>query len=315
MNLRAKSGKNWPQGEARMAQCEGFNRDNHRCGNEALPGSKFCHITAHAERRITFWYRFAELFRSHPAFVILSLVGLIGVIVGVTSFVIQLATNQESATSGRISPGGLTPAKYLLMGGVEVEEQNREGIVMKDGDEPILTVHIRPFRSVRCLWLWHCQNQMLVSWKLRNAKGELIAEIKNNEWSHQPRPAIFDRNYTNHILEIRDGTTGKVSLQLVDLGETVYVAGTFVCSHSGWTFTVGPGHGGALIEPRPPGVETSLVISPVCEYPSAMHLGQCSSKSVESLIKPQYRPRPMWTPLQVCKDLAAEELRKATPQP
>jgi hypothetical protein len=157
---------------------------------------------------------------------------------------------------------------------------------------------------------------MLVSWKLRNTKGELIAEIKNNEWSHQPRPAIFDRNYTNHILEIRDGTTGKVSLQLVDLGEMVYVSGTFLCSHSGWTFTVGPSPaGGASIQPRPPGVESSIVISPLCQYPSAQHLGQCSSKSVESLIKPGYRAYPIWTPLQVCKDLAAEENRKATPQP
>jgi hypothetical protein len=298
-----------------MPQCEGFNRNNQRCGNEALPGSRFCQITAHAGRRITFWYRFAELFRSHPAYVILSIVALIGAIVGVTSFVIQLATNRESATSGRISPSGSAPAKYLLMGGVELKEENREGIVMKDGDEPILTVHIRPFRSVRCLWLWRCQNQMLVSWKLRNVRGELIGEIQNNEWSHQPRPAIYDRNYTDHILEIRDATTGKVSLQLVDLGEMVYVAGTFVCSHSGWTFTVGPGHGGTDIEPRPPGVQPSLVISPLCEYPSAQHLGQCSTKNVETLIKPDNRIYRIWTPLQVCKDLAAEELRKATPQP
>jgi hypothetical protein len=298
-----------------MPQCEGLNRNNQRCGNEALPGSKFCRITAHAERPITFWFRFAELFRSHPAYVILSILTLIGGIVGVTGLMIQLAANRESATSGKISPSDSTPAKYLLMGGVELEEKNREGIVMKDGDEPVLTVHIRPSRSVRCLWLWRCQNQMLVSWKLRNVKGDLIAEIQNNEWSHQPRPAIFDRNYTNHILEIKDATTGKVSLQLVDLGEMVYVAGTFVCSHSGWTYTVGPGSGGLVIEPRPPGGVTSIVISPVCEYPSAQHLGQCSSKNAESLIKPENHIYPTWTPFQVCKDLAAEELRKATPQP
>jgi hypothetical protein len=298
-----------------MAQCEGFNRNDQRCGNEALPGSRYCHITAHAQRRITPWYRLAELFRSHPAVVILSVIGLIGALVGATSFMIQLATNHESATSGTISPSGLAPAKYLLLAGVELEEKNREGIVLKDGDEPILTVNIRPFRSVRCLWMWRCQNQMLVSWKLRNTKGELVAEINNNEWSHQPRPAIFDRNYTNHILEIRDGTTGKVSLQLVDLGEMVYVAGTFLCSHSGWTFTVGPGNGVARIQPRPPCVESSIVIAPLCEYPSSQHLGQCSSKSVESLIKPEYRAYPIWNPIPVCTDLAAEELRKATPQP
>jgi hypothetical protein len=171
-----------------MAQCEGFNRNGQRCGNEALPGSRFCHITAHAQRAITFWFRLAELFRSHPVYVICSILALLGFIITATSFVIQLATNRESATSGRISPSGSAPARYLLLAGVELEEKNREGIVMKDGDEPILLVHIRPFRSVRCLWLWRCQNQMLISWKLRNTKGEPIAEIQNNEWTHQPRP-------------------------------------------------------------------------------------------------------------------------------
>jgi hypothetical protein len=67
-----------------------------------------------------------------------------------------------------------------------------------------------------------------------------VAEIKDNEWSHQPRPAIFDRNYTSNILEIRDAMTGRVSLQLVDLGEAVYIAGLFLCTHfridlHGWT--------------------------------------------------------------------------------
>jgi len=295
-----------------MPQCEGFNRNNQRCGNEALPGSRFCHITAHAERRITFWYRFAELFRSHPAIVILSIVTLIGFIVGVTSLVIQLSTNHESATSGILSPSRSSPAKYLSLGGITFIDQNREGIVMKDGDEPILIVHIRAFRAARCLWLWRCQTQMLVSWTQRNSKGEPIAEIKDNEWSHQPRPAIFDRNYTNSILEIRDATTGRVSLQLVDLGETVYIAGTFICSHSGWTYTVVPGR---RIEVRPPGWPVSLVVPPVCEYPSEKHLGQCSSRRVEPLIKAQNPPLRAWNALQVCKDLAALELRKATPQP
>jgi hypothetical protein len=103
----------------------------------------------------------------------------------------------------------------------------------------------------------------------------------------------------------------RVFLQLVDFGETVYIAGTFICSQTLWTYTLSPG---LLIEIRPPGAAISLVIQPICEYPSELHLGQCSSKSVESLIKPDSPIYPVKTPLQVCKDLAAAENRKAEQQ-
>jgi hypothetical protein len=298
-----------------MARCEGLNRNDEQCGNEALAGSRFCHITAHAERPITRGYRFSRWLQSHRVFAVLTVIFLAGAVIGFISFGIQLVTNRESATSGFLSAGSLAPAKYLMLGGALVEEKSRDGIVMKDGDEPILTVHIRSSRSARCLWLWRCQRQMLVSWKSRNSKGEPVAEIKDNEWSHQPRPAIFDRNYTSNILEIRDAMTGRVSLQLVDLGEAVYIAGLFLCTHLGSTFTVGPQGGMPTIEMRPPGAPISLVITPICEYPSTMHLGQCSSKSVESFIKPEYLPRPQLTPIQVCSDVAAEELKKAAHQP
>ena len=295
-----------------MARCEGYNRNDEQCGNEALPGSRFCHITAHAQRPVTRGYRFSRWLQSHPVAAVLTIIGVAAALIAFVSLFIQLATNRQMATSGIISPSGSAPARFLSLGGLAVEVQDRQGIVMKDGDDPVLAVHIRPFRSARCLWLWRCQNQMLVSWKLRSTKGDPVAEIVDNQWSHQPRPAIFDRNYTNNILEIRDSTTGRVSLQLIDLGETVYIAGTFICSHSGWTFTVVPG---LKIELRPPGGPISLSIPPVCKYPSEQHLGQCSSKSIEPLIKPTNTPVRFSNALQVCKDLAADELRKATPEP
>jgi hypothetical protein len=113
---------------------------------------------------------------------------------------------------------------------------------MNDGDEPILGVHMRPFRSASVLMVVALSEPDVRLVETKKCKGGAIAEIKNNEWSHQPRPAIFDCNYANSsILEIRDATTGRISLQLVDLGETVCISGTFICSHSGWTYTVGHG--------------------------------------------------------------------------
>jgi hypothetical protein len=290
-----------------MGRCQGYNRNDEQCCNEALPGSRFCRIAAHAQKPLTRGYRFSKWLQSHPAYAVLTIIGVAAAIITLIGFCIQLSTNRKNATSGVISPSGSSPPKFLSLGGLPVVVHNRDGIVMKDGDDPVLSVHKRHVRSARCLWLWSCQSQMLVSWKLRSTKGLPVAEIVDNQWSHQPRPAILDRNYTNNILEIRDSTTGRVSLQLVDLGETVYVAGTFICSHSGWTFTVVPG---LKIELRPPGAPITLPIPPVCEYPSEQHLGECSSKSIEPLVKSTDHPVEFSDALQVCKDLAGDEIKR-----
>ena len=282
-----------------MAQCEALTQNGKRCGNEALPGKKFCHLSSHGPRRFT---------RRQWVGIIVGAIGLVGGIASISGYFIQRADDQRNATAGTLSPSSLHTAKYLSFGGIKFQLLNPDGIAIKDADDPILAVHIRPFRSAKCLWLWNCQRQMVVSAKVRNLKGEPVVEITNNEWSHQPRPAIFDRNYTDSILEVKDAHTGRVFLQVVDLGETVYVAGTFICSQTLWTYTLIPG---LLIEVRPPGAEISHVIQPICEYPSELHLGQCSSKSVESLIKPDSPVWPVKTSLQVCKDLAAQENRKA----
>jgi hypothetical protein len=285
-----------------MAQCEGLNRNNQRCGNEALPGKRFCHLSSHGPRRLT---------RRQWVETIVGAVGFVAAIVGICGYLLQRADDRLNATSGTLSPSSLRTPEYLSFGGIKFHELNPDGIAIKDGNEPILTVQTRPFRSVACLWMWKCQRQMVVSAKVKDLKGEPIIELTNNEWSHQPRPAIFDRNYTDNILEVRNSETGRVFLQVVDLGETVYVAGTFICSHTLWTYTLSPG---VLLEVRPPGAEISHVIQPICEYPSDLHLGQCSSKSVESLIKPNTPVWPVKTSLQVCTDLAAEENRKAQQQ-
>ncbi len=103
--------------------------------------------------------------------------------------------------------------------------------------------------------------------------GGVIAEMKDNEWKHQ-QPAIFDRNYTRDALEIRD-KTGKVALQVANLGNTVHVAAVFHCKND-WTYMVGPIAGeGAAIELRRPGEPLTYEIPPICDYPSDLHFGSC----------------------------------------
>ena len=295
-----------------MPQCKGLNRLGGRCRNEAVPGGSYCHIASHANSASTWPRRSAEFLQSHP---IVTGIAFIAALVTLVGFCKQIVDARHSATSGVLSPIDSSPAKYLSIGGVKFEEENPQGIFMKDGDDPILSVRESYARSGQCLWLWPCVKQILVSVKLKNAKGELIAEIRNNEWTLQPKPQIFDRNYTNSILEVRDANTGRVALQVVDLGESIHLSGAFICSHTGWTFTFGPAQDGSgIIEVRPPGAPVHFLIPPVCQYPSELHFGQCSSGPIRSQLTSTQAAYPVRTPIQICKDLAAEENRKSAAQ-
>jgi hypothetical protein len=147
---------------------------------------------------------------------------------------------------------------------------------------------------------------MFVTAKMKDERGNLIAEMKDNEWTHQPRPSIFDRNYNDNVLEIKD-VDGRIALQVADFGETVEVAGVFHCSKNSWTYVLGPADdGGAEIEVRPPGMKTEYQIPPICDYPSQLHLGSCpGSNRIASMIKNR-TAYPISTTLEVCRSDAAK---------
>jgi hypothetical protein len=93
-------------------------------------------------------------------------------------------------------------------------------------------------------------------------------------------------------LEIRDNT-GKVVLQVANLGNTVDVAAIFHCKN-GWTYMAGPIAGeGSAIELRPPGEALRSEIPPICNYPSDLHFGSCPG--IERLKKMASGPHPTYT--------------------
>ena len=120
-------------------------------------------------------------------------------------------------------------------------------------------------------------SSLVVSANIRDDKGQLIAELKDNQWSHQARPAIFDRNHTDSALEIRD-SKGDIALQVVDFGSDVYVSGVFHCRKgTSWTIFTYRNPSGKLftiIVGQRPGAEP-WPIPPICEYPSDQKLGIC----------------------------------------
>jgi hypothetical protein len=173
------------------------------------------------------------------------------------------------------------------VGSAEFHMLSKEGVVFDEGGAPLL--------SIRLL-----NGKLLVTTRVRDASGGVIAEMNDNEWKHQHQPAIFDRNYTQDALEIRDNT-GKVVLQVANLGNTIHVAAIFHCKN-GWTYMVGPIAGeGSAIELRPPGQPLRSEIPPICNYPSDLHFGSCPG--IEHLKQMGSRPHATYTlhfPVRLC---------------
>jgi hypothetical protein len=119
--------------------------------------------------------------------------------------------------------------------------------------------------------------QIKVSMTIRNANGDVVAEIIRNEWSVAAPPISWDRNYNPDSLEVRDNrgniilqvTTmpGKVRMQVVFYrknGNKAYLLQSFVRSDAIMSFNVVPG----------PGVDDLKIVPPLFKYPSKSHLGE-----------------------------------------
>ena len=187
-------------------------------------------------------------------------VSLIASLIGILTFVFYLNDEKTSAMSGEIVARELGLARYLSVGGERFKIDSPAGVLFRDREVPLVSMSL-------------AGNRLLISTSLRSEDGELIAELKDNEWQLN-KNAVFDRNYSNRALEVR-GRSGKVELQVVHLGDTIHLAGIFRC-RNGWSAVVGPaGRHGAWMEFKPPGESPSLEIPPICEYPSDRHFGSC----------------------------------------
>ena len=68
------------------------------------------------------------------------------------------------------------------------------------------------------------RNRVKVSTRIRDRKGEVVAEIIRNAWKVSPPPKTWDRNYNKHALEVVDAH-GNVVLQIVVLADRIQVQG------------------------------------------------------------------------------------------
>jgi hypothetical protein len=213
-----------------------------------------------------------------PIGIVVAVVSLVASLAGIASYFYYLHDKKMSAITGIISSNKKATVKYLSVGSTRFIIDSPDGVFLKDGDSPIFSMRLK-------------DGKLLVTTTIRDSKGDIIAELQDNEWQVN-KANIFDRNYTDDALEVRD-QSGKVTLQVVHFGDTIHLAGIFRC-RSGWSNIFCPVPEGAVIDIKPPDVEPEHSIKPIFEYPSERHFGSCPGLgSLKSLIRhgpgPAYR--------------------------
>jgi hypothetical protein len=133
------------------------------------------------------------------------IVGVVGTVIGILGFGLYLLDKKENgieknkaATSGILKTESTPwPAMIISAGGARFMPLN--GVLFTEGSDPLV-------------WLSIKNSKVLVSANIRNEQGELIAELRDNEWKLN-KDLIFDRNYTDNAIEVRE-KNGNVVLQV-----------------------------------------------------------------------------------------------------
>jgi hypothetical protein len=256
-----------------MGRCKAETKRGRQCGNNAISGSDYCHIKAHRSikeephRLVSraIW----KAIRSHW----IASISLLGSIVTIFAFLLYLQDKKVESTSGLLTSPSLTSFRYLTVGTVRFIVDSPDNVFLREGDTPILSLRL-------------VNNRLLVSTMIRDMNGDLIAELVDNEWKLN-KDSIFDRNYTDECLEVRD-KQGRITLQVIHFGDTIHLAGIFRCRNT-CTTVLEPSENGAVFDITLPGKEPNYQIPAICDYPSDRHFGACPRIEYKEPCQPQFR--------------------------
>jgi hypothetical protein len=125
--------------------------------------------------------------------------------------------------------------------------------------------------------VWLEDRKLYINALVKDENGVVIAKIERNEWQLARIGAIiFDRNFDNHGIEIKDGKD-RVVLQINFDGEKVNICGIFIRTPQpslAFYACYNQNEEGSclLITTRPDTI--SNIISPIFKYPSGLHQGE-----------------------------------------
>jgi len=245
-----------------MARCRAKTREGDQCRNNAIPGTKYCYIASHGAIGAPFYKRCLNFARNH---LVLTIIGLI---VGLVPFFWHYRDVGLAATSGLISHPHPASQQVISIGAARTVIDAPDGVIFRDGSDRVLSVRM-------------IANKLYVSALIRDEKGDLVAELRDNEWSLN-KNEYYDRNYNDQAIEVRDNS-GDIVLQVVDFGDTIHLSSVFHCKGDFTTILAPVDEHSGAIDFLLPGEQPHYRIQPICEYPSNTHLGQCPE--IESLGK------------------------------
>ena len=121
--------------------------------------------------------------------------------------------------------------------------------------------------------------QIYVSISVADSQGNIIAEVKDNEWKINPSKS-FDRNYSSDSFEVKDAN-GKVVLQIRLKENILQFQGILYDPKKKLLWFIAQrerdGRMEGFMEIQEPGKGFRYAISPIFKYPGNEHLGELAN--------------------------------------
>jgi len=195
-------------------------------------------------------------------------VSVIMMVVG-TYFFSTLGPDMKAIEAGTLIPFKVDDQKLfdVQMGGIHfllTVDQLREGYDFQHAVQ--ISGFEYPFK------VSFKDGKLLVSAEIKNAGGDVVAKITDNEWSVEPNPIVtYDRNYLSYAFEVIDSDRVPI-LQVVMTPENkVFVGGVFYSENATLVSML---NGTTIINPIDSDYNQTIF-----QYPSSSKLGKLVANS------------------------------------
>lgn len=173
--------------------------------------------------------------------------------------------------------GKITPRRAVLFGETATHPKMEIGDSGAIFQAVALSGKLFNFFNKADLTVEVIRGRVLVSTKVTDCHGDIVAEILRNEW-RAPPPKAWDRNYSKDAFEVKD-SRGNIVLQVRALSDRVQLQGEWWDDevYGVRLVSAGPGKGGLIAQFTPllrP--ERTQSIKPLFRYPSETNLGKLS---------------------------------------
>ncbi len=175
--------------------------------------------------------------------------------------------------------GKITPKRKLLFGEkardalLEIGNSGTEFLFAGMAGTPIFQFFEESHLTVEVV-----RGRVMVSTKVTDQQGNIVAEIVRNQW-RAPPPAAWDRNYSNDAIEVKDAR-GKVVLQVRSLSDRIQIQAEWWGKNAQGVrlVSLGAQQGSLMVLLDSSDAQTNVnPIKPLFLYPSETNLGKLNS--------------------------------------